>query len=64
MASGGSRLATAAKRVLSDAESDVPAASVRTLEQAIDTSFAVRRFNSWLLWLFGYAALALTVCGI
>jgi len=42
----------------------VPAASVRTLEQAIDATLAARRFNAWIVALFGYAALALTACGI
>lgn len=56
--------AAAARAALAEADPDVPAASVRTLEQAIDGTLAVRRFNVWLVALFGYAALALTACGI
>jgi putative ABC transport system permease protein len=57
-------LAQAARAALAGADPDVPAAAVRTLEQAIDGSLAVRRFNAWLVALFGYAALTLTLCGI
>ncbi len=37
---------------------------MKTLEQSVDGTLAVRRFNAWLVALFGYAALALTACGI
>jgi hypothetical protein len=37
---------------------------VHSLEQAIDGTLAGRRFNAWIVALFGYAALALTACGI
>jgi putative ABC transport system permease protein len=57
-------IAAAARAALTDADPDVPAASVRTLEQAIDGTLAVRRFSAWIVALFGYAALALTACGI
>jgi predicted permease len=57
-------LAPAARAALAAADSSVPAATVRTLEQAIDGSLAVRRFNAWLVAVFAYAALALTLCGI
>jgi putative ABC transport system permease protein len=57
-------LVAAARAALSAADPDVPAASVRTLENAIDNSLAVRRFNLWLAAAFGYAALVLTACGI
>ena len=57
-------LAAAARAALADADPDVPASAIRTLEQAIDGSLAVRRFNASLVALFGYAALALTLCGI
>jgi len=57
-------LAPAARAALASADPDVPASTIRTLEQAIDGSLAVRRFNAWLVALFGYAALALTLCGI
>jgi predicted permease len=56
--------ASAARAALTAADPDVPAAAVRTLEQAIDSTLAVRRFNAWIVALFGYAALALTACGI
>jgi putative ABC transport system permease protein len=57
-------LAAQARAALAAADPDVPAAAVRTLEQAIDGSLAARRFNVWLVALFGYAALALTSCGM
>jgi predicted permease len=57
-------LAGAARAALTEADPDVPASAVRTLEQAIDGTLAVRRFNAWIVALFGYAALALTACGI
>jgi putative ABC transport system permease protein len=57
-------LAAAARAALADADPDVPAAAVRTLEEAIDGSLAARRFNAWIVALFGYAALTLTACGI
>ena len=57
-------LAAAARAALAGADPDVPAADVRTLEQAIDNALAVRRFSMWVVALFGYAALALTACGI
>jgi predicted permease len=57
-------LAPAARAALASTDPDVPASAVRTLEQAIDSSLAVRRFNAWLVAAFGYAALALTLCGI
>jgi putative ABC transport system permease protein len=57
-------IAAAARAALAGADPEVPAADLRTLEQAIDGSLAVRRFNVWVVGLFGYAALALTACGI
>jgi predicted permease len=57
-------LAGAARAALTAADPDVPASSVRSLEQAIDGTLAVRRFNAWIVALFGYAALMLTACGI
>jgi predicted permease len=57
-------LAAAARAALAEADPDVPAAAVRTLEEAIDGSLAARRFNAWIVALFGYAALTLTACGI
>src|SRR5262249_61582532 len=57
-------LATAARAALAGADPDVPAADVRTLEQAVDSALAVRRFSMWVVALFGYAALGLTACGI
>jgi putative ABC transport system permease protein len=57
-------LASAARAALAETDPEVPASAVRSLEQAIDTTLAVRRFNAWIVALFGYAALALTACGI
>jgi len=57
-------LAAAARAALASADPDVPAADVRTLEQAVDSALAVRRFSMWVVALFGYAALGLTACGI
>jgi predicted permease len=57
-------LAPAARAALASADPDVPASTIRTLEQAVDGSLAVRRFNAWLVAMFGYAALAVTLCGI
>ena len=56
--------AAAARAALAESDPDVPASSVKTLEQSVDGTLAVRRFNAWLVALFGYAALALTACGI
>ena len=58
------RLASAARAALAAVDPDVPAADVRTLEQAVDNTLAVRRFSAWIVALFGYAALGLTACGI
>jgi putative ABC transport system permease protein len=57
-------LATAARAALASADSDVPAADVRTLDQAVDSALAARRFSLWVVAVFGYAALGLTACGI
>jgi predicted permease len=57
-------IAAAARAALAAADPDVPAAAVRTLEEAIDGSLAARKFNAWIVALFGYAALTLTACGI
>ena len=57
-------IAAAARAALAETDPDVPAASVRTLEEAIDGTLAARRFNAWIVALFGYAALTLTACGI
>jgi putative ABC transport system permease protein len=66
MRTAGNPLAVAAsaRAALAEADPEVPAAAVRTLEQAIDRTLAARRFNAWVVALFGYAALALTACGI
>src|SRR5215212_10080686 len=57
-------VASSARSAVAAADPDVPAAAVRTLEQAVDGTLAVRRFNAWIVALFGYAAMALTACGI
>jgi predicted permease len=57
-------VAASARAALAEADPEVPAAAVRTLEEAIDVSLAARRFNAWIVALFGYAALTLTACGI
>jgi putative ABC transport system permease protein len=57
-------LAPAIKRELRALDPDVAAASVLPMEEAIDASLAVRRFQTVLLELFGAAALLLALAGI
>ena len=57
-------LAPAVGRELRALDPDVAAASVRPMEEAIDDSLAVRRFQTVLLELFGAAALLLALAGI
>lgn len=47
-----------------DLDPDQPLARVATLDQLLDDRTAARRFNTWLLGVFGAAAVALTAIGL
>jgi putative ABC transport system permease protein len=47
-----------------DLDPDQPLARVATLDQLLDERTAARRFNTWLLGVFGAAAVALTAIGL
>jgi putative ABC transport system permease protein len=57
-------LAASVKRELQVIDRDVPASSVRTMEQSLATIIAPRRFNLLLLGIFAGAALLLAAAGI
>jgi putative ABC transport system permease protein len=57
-------LLPAVRREIRNVDRDVAAASLRTMEEALDTSLSDRRFQAVLLELFGAAALALALAGI
>jgi hypothetical protein len=56
-------LAGAVRGELRGADPEVAAGALRSMEQALGSTLAARRFNLWLLQLFGLAALALAACG-
>jgi putative ABC transport system permease protein len=57
-------LATPVRRELQAIDRDVPASSVRTMEQALAAITAPRRFNLFILSIFAAVALLLAVAGI
>ena len=62
---GDPRLSVAAvRREIVAVDPEVAASAVRTMEEALETSLADRRFNTALLELFGVVALALALAGV
>jgi putative ABC transport system permease protein len=57
-------LAASVKRELQAIDRDVPASSIKTMEQSLATVTAPRRFNLLLLSIFAAAALLLAAAGI
>ncbi|HEV8701082.1 MAG TPA: ABC transporter permease [Candidatus Polarisedimenticolia bacterium] len=57
-------LSAAARREIQAVDRDVPASSIRTMEQYLAASVAPRRFNLWLLTVFAGAALVLAGTGL
>lgn len=56
-------LASAVKREVRAVDADVPSSGVRSMEQALDTSLAPRRFNLFVVEVFALAALLLAAIG-
>ena len=59
-----STLAAAARREIQAVDREVPASSIRTMDQYLAASVAPRRFNLWLLTVFAGAALVLAGTGL
>jgi len=57
-------LAPALRAVVRELDPDQPLARVAALDDLIDSQTAARRFSTWLLSVFGMAALALTAIGL
>jgi putative ABC transport system permease protein len=57
-------LADAVRREIRAVDSNVPASTVRTMEQYLSASVASRRFNLWLLMVFAGVALVLAGTGL
>jgi putative ABC transport system permease protein len=57
-------LSAAVRREIQAVDREVPASSIRTMEQYLDASVAPRRFNLWLLTVFAGAALVLAGTGL
>ncbi|OLD64865.1 MAG: hypothetical protein AUI47_04050 [Acidobacteria bacterium 13_1_40CM_2_68_5] len=55
-------MATAVRRAIGHADPEVPASAIRTAEQVLSTSLAVRRFDATVLGMF--AAAAVLLCGL
>lgn len=57
-------IAPALRAVVRELDQDVPLARLGPLDDLIDTQTAARRFSTWLLGVFGVAAMALTAIGL
>jgi len=57
-------LSAPARRAIQAVDREVPASSIRTMEQYLAASAAPRRFNVWLLTVFAGAALVLAGTGL
>jgi putative ABC transport system permease protein len=57
-------LREAFRRALREVDPDVPASSVRTMDEAIGAAVAPRRVNLWLVRTFAVLALALAAAGV
>jgi predicted permease len=57
-------LSAAVRREIQAVDAEVPASSIRTMEQYLAASVAPRRFNLWLLTVFAGAALVLAGTGL
>jgi putative ABC transport system permease protein len=57
-------LSTAVRRAIQAVDREVPASSIRTMEDYLAASVAPRRFNLWLLTIFAGAALVLAATGL
>jgi putative ABC transport system permease protein len=57
-------IAPALRAVVRELDHDQPLARVATFDELIDNQTAARRFNTWLLGVFGAAAIALTAIGL
>jgi putative ABC transport system permease protein len=59
-----SQLVSALRTAVRDVDPQVPLAQVASLDALIDDQIAPRRFNTWLLSVFGAGAIALTAIGL
>jgi putative ABC transport system permease protein len=57
-------IAPALRTVVRELDPDQPLARVAPLDELIDSQTAARRFSTWLLGVFGIAAMALTAIGL
>ncbi len=57
-------IAPALRAVVRELDQDQPLARLAPLDELIDNQTAVRRFSTWLLGVFGMAAMALTAIGL
>jgi predicted permease len=57
-------LREAFRRALREVDPDVPAAAMRTMEEALETALAPRRMNLWLVRVFALLALLLAGAGV
>jgi putative ABC transport system permease protein len=57
-------IAPALRGMVRELDPDQPLARIAALEELIDNQTAARRFNTWLLGVFGAAAITLTAIGL
>jgi predicted permease len=57
-------LASAIRREMSQMDPDLPAGSIKTVDQILDESLSAERFRTWLLASFAVAAMLLAAFGI
>ena len=57
-------LSSAVRRAIQAVDPEVPASSIRTMDDYLAASVAPRRFNLWLLTVFAGAALVVAATGL